>query len=188
DLVKAVSLIKGKPDEIEPDGFPNPRGIPVSTLHFNIWYHLGLAYYLEGDLENAYNAYKECLQISDIPDKYVATAHWLYMTNQLLGKKEEAEKVLEKVTLEMDIIENQFYFKCLLMYKGEMTPEAILEEARKQEPIGFAGIAYGIANWFNYNKRKADAKKILDEIVATENWAAFGYIAAEADLKRLFDR
>ena len=42
DFEKAVTLIKGMPDEIEPDGAPNPSGKPRSTLHFNIWYHLGL--------------------------------------------------------------------------------------------------------------------------------------------------
>ena len=37
-------MIAGKEDSIEPDGMPNPQNIPVSSLHTNIWYHLGLAY------------------------------------------------------------------------------------------------------------------------------------------------
>jgi tetratricopeptide (TPR) repeat protein len=41
DFEKAASLIKGTPDEIEPDGAPNPSKKPRSSLHFNIWYHLG---------------------------------------------------------------------------------------------------------------------------------------------------
>jgi len=53
DLRKAAGLIRGKPDEIEPDGQPNKFNIPTSTSHSNIWYHLGLAYYLKGDFENA---------------------------------------------------------------------------------------------------------------------------------------
>ena len=40
-LREGRALIKGKPDEIEPDGAPNPAGKPRSTLQFNIWYHLG---------------------------------------------------------------------------------------------------------------------------------------------------
>jgi len=42
DFEKAAALSKGKPDEIEPDGAPNPAGKPRSTLQFNIWYHLAL--------------------------------------------------------------------------------------------------------------------------------------------------
>src|SRR5262249_41634016 len=41
DLNHASKLIKGKPDQIEPDGLPNARNIPTSTLQSNIWYHLG---------------------------------------------------------------------------------------------------------------------------------------------------
>jgi tetratricopeptide (TPR) repeat protein len=58
DFEKAAELIKGKPDEIEPDGIPNDRGVPVSSLHFNIWYHLALAYYLKVDFEKALHAYE----------------------------------------------------------------------------------------------------------------------------------
>ncbi len=53
DFEKAATLIEGTEDKIEPDGLPNAQNIPVSTLHTNIWYHLGLAYYLQHDLENA---------------------------------------------------------------------------------------------------------------------------------------
>ncbi|MCK7468643.1 MAG: tetratricopeptide repeat protein [Desulfosudis oleivorans] len=62
DLEKAVLLIAGKPDEIEPDGAPNPRGIPVSTLNSNIYYHLGLAYFLGNDLEKALAVYRKGLE------------------------------------------------------------------------------------------------------------------------------
>ena len=36
-----------------------PAGKPRSTLQFNIWYHLGLAYYLQGNYARAYDAYVE---------------------------------------------------------------------------------------------------------------------------------
>ena len=66
DFKKAAQLIEGKEDEMEPDGMPNPRGIPTSSLHSNIWYHLGLAYYLEGKFENSLEAYMCSLDIYDL--------------------------------------------------------------------------------------------------------------------------
>src|SRR5690349_16959693 len=51
DFEKAAALIEGKPDEVEPDGLPNAKNIPTSTLQSNVWYHLGLSYYLQGDFE-----------------------------------------------------------------------------------------------------------------------------------------
>ena len=44
DFQKAAALIEGVPLEVEPDGAPNPAGIPTSNTQFNIWYHLGLAF------------------------------------------------------------------------------------------------------------------------------------------------
>ena len=85
DLEYASTLIEGTEDETEPDGAPNPAGIPVSTLHSNIRYHLGLAYYLKGDLENALRVYERALAETPNDDMRVATTHWTYMTLRLLG-------------------------------------------------------------------------------------------------------
>jgi tetratricopeptide (TPR) repeat protein len=185
DFEKAAALIEVKPDEVEPDGMPNERNTPVSSLHFNIWYHLGLAYYVSGRFEAALRAYRSCMGVSKIPDKIVATSHWLYMTLRLLGKVREAAEVLEPIQEEMDVIENQNYHDCLLMYKGQTNVDVLLEKAREQGALGLVTIGYGVANWYNYNGDLEKAKEILREILDTGSWAGFGYIAAEADLKRL---
>ncbi len=96
DFEKAAKLIRGKPDEAEPDGQPNVRNIPTSTLHFNIWYHLGLSYYLTGKNQQALNSYRECLEVSKNPDALVATSHWLYMTLRRMNRETEAAKVLDQ--------------------------------------------------------------------------------------------
>lgn len=185
DFEKAAELIKGKPDEIEPDGMPNERGVPVSSLHFNIWYHLALAYYLKADFEKALYAYEMCMKASEIDDKVIATAHWYYMTLRRLGKKDEADKILETIHADMDVIENYHYHKCLMMYKGENTPEALVKEAREMGALGLVTIGYGVANWYHYNDEKKKGVDILSEIVSVTGWAGFGYIAAEADLYHL---
>jgi tetratricopeptide (TPR) repeat protein len=185
DLARAAELVRGMPDEVEPDGMPNERGIPVSSLHFNIWYHLGLAHYLSGDLEGALEAYRECMSVSEIPDKRVATAHWLYMTLRRLGRVEEAEAALEGIDGEMDIIENQSYHDCLMMYLGATTPEAMLEEARGAGALGLVTTGYGVACWYLYSGLEEKGVVVLREILASGAWAGFGYIAAEADLHRL---
>src|SRR5687768_8006130 len=74
DFEKAAQLVKGKPDEIEPDGAPNPAGKPRSTLQFNIWYHLALSHYLQANYANAYDAWVECMKVSNNDDSIVATS------------------------------------------------------------------------------------------------------------------
>jgi tetratricopeptide (TPR) repeat protein len=184
DLTRASNLIKGKADEVEPDGQPNVRNIPTSTLQFNIWYHLGLAYYLTGQNKQALSAYRECLKVSKNPDALAATTHWLYMTLRRLNRNAEAAKVLEPIDKGMDIIENTGYHSLLLMYKGLISSDQLLEEALKQESsAGSYSILYGIGNWHLYNGRRDEALKIFQRMLRGDQWTSFGYIAAEADLQ-----
>lgn len=125
DFLSAGILIDGQENVVEPDGIPNARNTPVSTLHGNIYYHLGLAYYLKNDMENARIAYEKCLATSEMPDNVVSASHWLYMINRRLGDEAAANSVLEPITAEMDIIENMAYHKLCLFYKGEITLEEL---------------------------------------------------------------
>lgn len=184
DLEQAARLIQGKPDEVEPDGLPNARNIPVSTLQTNIGYHLGLAYYFLGEQENALRAFRQSLEVSKNPDMQVATTHWLYMILRRLGRTGEADALLAPIRNDMVILENRAYHWLVLMYKGEIPLESILAEAA-QDGLDPATLGYGVGNWYLYNSRKADAVSTFRQVLATDEWAAFGYIAAEADLKRL---
>lgn len=185
DLEKAAKLIRGKPDEIEPDGLPNARNIPTSTLQSNIWYHLGLAYYLKGDFRRALNAYREAEKVSNNPDMLVATTHWLYMTLRRLERKDEANKALAKVKDDLDIIENADYYKLIRIYKGQLKAEDVLAEISKNaDSLSNATMGYGLGNWFLYNDQRALAEKVFRQVTSSSQWSSFGYIAAEAELNR----
>ena len=186
DLSKAASLVANRPDEVEPDGQPNSRGIPTSTLKTNIYYHLGLAHYLKGDFAKAADAYGHCMEHSKNADMQVATAHWQYMTLRRLNRVEEANKVLEPISASMEVFENGSYHKLLLMYKGAPT-QVTLEETVKKGGLDGATIGYGVANWHLYNGRKEEARRILEQIVETNatQWASFGYLASEAEFARM---
>ena len=80
DFERATQLVEGQPDQIEPDGQPNASNTPIGTLHSNIAYHLGLAYYLQGDFARAVPVYRRELADARNDDRLVSTAHWLYMS------------------------------------------------------------------------------------------------------------
>ncbi len=190
DLSKAAALVANRPDEVEPDGQPNARNIPTSTLKTNIYYHLGLARYLQADFKGAAEAYRLCMTHSKNPDMQVATAHWQYMTLRRLGDATAAAEVLAPITADMPVIENASYHKLLMMYKGATAAEALLASS-KAEALDAVTIGYGVANWHFYSGRPDAARQILSEIVEknrTTQWAGFGYIAAEADLARILKR
>jgi tetratricopeptide (TPR) repeat protein len=186
DLERAARLVRDRADEVEPDGLPNARNIPTSTLKTNVFYHLGLAYYFQGDFARARGAFRECLRFSKNPDMLAATSHWLYLTLRRLGRGEEARRVLEGVDDSAEVIENHDYRRLLLMYKGKATPESLLEEASKEGgSLSFASTAYGVGAWHAASGQPAKALKVFLDITRTPQRTSFGYIAAEADLKRM---
>lgn len=180
DLQRAAELTAGQEDQVEPDGQPNALNIPTSTLQFNIWYHLGLAQYLKADFESALASYEECMDVSNNPDALVATSHWMYMTLRRLGRNQEAAAVLQPISADMEIIENTAYHRLLLMYRGEIAPESLLAPA--DDAVQSATVAYGVGNWYYYNRQETRAMEIFRNILEGEGWAAFGYIAAEAEV------
>jgi tetratricopeptide (TPR) repeat protein len=182
DFERAAALVSGHPDEVEEDGAPNPHNIPTSTLHSNIWYHLALAHYLKHDFESALVAWREAMRVSDNDDMHVATADWLYMTLRRLGRDAEAAEVLLPIRADMRILENEAYHQRLLMYRGEVDPESLLQD-ETADAVQLATFGYGVGNWYLYNGDRARADEIFRRIIGGQNWAAFGYIAAEAELR-----
>ena len=183
DLSRAAELIEGVPDEVESDGMPNEKNIPRSTTHTNIYYHLGLAYYLSGDFAQSAEAYRKCLAFSKNDDMVCASAYWLYMSLRRSNDADGAQAVLEPIHSEMDIIENFAYHKLLLLYKGETTASELLGSA-DEGSIEDATLGYGIAAWHLVNGEADQAQKLFEQIVKGPMWPAFGHIAAEAELAR----
>lgn len=187
DLNKANALAPETPLEIEPDGVPNRINTPLSSLQFNIRYHLALAHYLKGDFANAQRVYLECMKTSDNDDLKIATADWLYMTYRRLGQTEEATALLAMVTDSMKIVENDAYYKRCQMYQGKLQPEDLLKVSMAdldEAALTMATQGYGAGNWYLCNGDTAQAKRIFEQVVAGEYFGAFGFIAAEAELAR----
>ena len=183
DLRRAAYLTAGQPDQVEPDGMPNAQNVPLSTLQGNIWHHLGLAHYMRGEWVRAADAFRQALARARNDDMIVASSDWLYMSLRRGGRTAEAARVLEPIRREMRIIENPGYHRRLLMYRGELSPDSIMP--RDGDGTQLANLGYGVGNWHLYNGRRREAEAILWRVVQAENWAPFGYIAAEADLHRL---
>lgn len=183
DLEKAAELIEGTENETEPDGAPNEAGIPISSLHGNIWYHLGLAYYLKQDWDNALLAYTNGYNAARNDDNLVSTSHWRYMILCRMDRDRDARAVLVDITPDMEIIENTSYHSLGLFYKRLIDYDTLVGDT-EDNPAGSA-VMYGAANWTYCSGEEDRARDLLEDIVATESWAAFGYIAAEADLAAL---
>ncbi|MBX3175214.1 MAG: hypothetical protein KF709_12420 [Gemmatimonadaceae bacterium] len=178
DLSRALGVVGGAPDEIEPDGQPNARGIPTSTLHGNIRYHLALAYFLTGEFARAAALWEDDARLARNLDHRVAATHWAVIAHGRAGDLDKAKALLAPIRADWDIIENGSYHQVLLWMKGERTDAQIRSQMTAGTPA--QTMANGMAQWYLANGRRAEAERLFAEILAGERSASFGYLAAEA--------
>lgn len=175
------------------------RAAEIAPVSFDVSYHLGLAYYLRGDYNHAAREYQRCLTMAAQPkpqfmrgmpadwrpcqglddNARVAITEWAWRANRRAGKPEEAEKLLATITDAMKVTDNQSYYRTLLLYKGLRTEVDIPPDAN-----AVATVSYGLGLWHWLAGRKDQACAAWQRAVSGENWSAFGFIAAEADLGR----
>jgi tetratricopeptide (TPR) repeat protein len=181
DLERADALA-GAQDQIEPDGQPNARNIPLTTLHSNIRYHLALAYYLKGDFAKAAPVWQRARDAVRNPDNLVSATHWLYLTLRRHGRADEAARALDGIVPGLDVVENSSYYSLCQLYKGMRTEVDVLKAAGSGS--SGAAVVYGVAVWRDINGRAGEANALRRQLADGPDWAPFGVIAAEADLAR----
>ncbi len=183
DLTRARALVAGQPDEVEPDGQPNARGIPTSTLHGNIRYHLALAHFLKGDFAGALPIWADDASLATNRDHFVAATYWQVLTLAHLGRLSEVRQVLSGIARDWDIIENGSYHRLLLWMKGDIPERDLL--AADASTLERQTIGNGMGQWFLGVGQRSRAIKAFEAVVATGPSASFGYLAAEAGLARI---
>jgi tetratricopeptide (TPR) repeat protein len=184
DLEHAARLLQRTPDEIEPDGIPNALGIPLTTLHYNVWYHLGLAHYLRGDFGRSASAFRNALTVSTNDDARVSATNWAYLALRRQGRGDEAVDLLATIRPGLEMVENAAYLRMLEVYQGGAAPEGLLSGSGT-DPLTSATEGYGAGAWFLLQGRRDAAEAVFWRVISAENWAPFGYIAAEVELTRL---
>lgn len=201
DLERAAQLIEGRPDEAEPAGQPNARGVDLDTLHLNVWYHLALAHFLRGEWEAAVDGFRRARETGRNDDVAAMCAYWIASSASRAAVAEraagdekaarvfdaEVQVALNAVSRRMDVVEYLAYHRLALAWKGEQDPRALLAETRGQGTAGvdFATVAFGVAHWLLCRGDTQAAREVLEEICAGASWHAFGHIAAEVELARM---
>lgn len=155
----------------------------LDPTNWDSWYHLGLAYYLLGDYQRAAKAYQGCLDITTTPDAMVAIVDWYWMTAKRLGDEEKAAQLLELVDEDTDPGENLSYKNRVLMYKGLIAPEKLMDwEGAEFPELEIATQGYGLSNYYYVNGQLEKSNQVLKQILSIKSfWSAFGFLAAVAD-------
>lgn len=185
DSEKAVDKMLEKPDFMEPSGLAGAEETTEYTFYTNVYYHLGLAYMMSGDLINARRAFDDLLEVAKNDDHIIMSVYWNYIILKRLGYDEEAKKVLDHVKPDMDTPVSVGYYECLKMYKGELEPEDILGNKGDDDQLSLVTSGFGVANEYLFRGEYDEYVEILGRVLDTNAWSGFGYLSAEVDLKRI---
>ena len=186
DLQAAAGAMLTEPDRLEEDGLPNAAGVPISSLYTNVWYHLALTHYLMHDYARAREAWEACHDAARTDDMRVAAQYWLAVVALRTGNRDEATALAERIGEDVALYENFAYRDLLQLFAGAATEDDLLGEA--PDDLALATYGYGIGVWHLGHGRPDQAKASFETVIGTPQWAAFGYIAAEAELVASGDR
>lgn len=150
-------------------------------------YHEALCFYLLGDYSTAEKYYARCCAASKTEEDLTAVTDWYWLTLMHLGKKAEADKILQPVREDWNYGENETYFARLLVYKGLRQADEVLAHARELSDHEFCTYAYGIAYYlWKVQGKQEEAQALIADIASRtgSQWGGFALQAAQAAMKR----
>lgn len=158
------------------------HGLALDSTLYGCWYHLGIVRYVSGDFAGAAEAFARARPLAPDSGERAGSIDWLWMSLSRAGRAAEARAL---VAGHLDSLPPQYvYTRRLALYRGAVAPEQILTAADTDD-ITVATLAYGIGNWYLVRGDTTAARRWFERSVASGGWPAFGFIAAEAELRRL---
>ncbi len=185
DSERAVDIMLKSPDFMEPSGLAGAEETTEYTFYTNTYYHLGLAYMMNGDPLNASKAFHDLLDVAVNDDHVIMSVYWNYIILKRLGFEEDAKEALSHVKPDMKCPVSGGYYECLKMYKGEIEPEDIIGGKGEDDQLSLVTSGFGVANEYRFRGEYDNYVELLEKVLGTNAWSGFGYLSAEVDMKRI---
>lgn len=161
------------------------RGNQLDSAIYGIWYHLGIVRYVEGDFAGAADAFRRAQPIAPDAAELAGSTDWLWMSLSRAGRPAEAKAMLDRRPDSLEVANT--YARRLMLYRGEISPEEVMTPADTTD-VAVATASYGIGNWYLVRGDTARARSWFERSVQSGGWPGFGFIASEAELRRLRSR
>jgi len=158
------------------------RGLALDSTNYGIWYHLGVLRFVRGDFAGAATAFARAQPLAPDAGELAGATDWLWMALARDGRRPEADAMLR--TRPDSLPTTNAYRQRLRLYRGEIGPDSVLTAADTGD-VAVATLSYGVGNWYLVRGDTAQARRWFDRAVASGGWPAFGFIVAEAELRRL---
>lgn len=180
DLTKAEELIRPQPEIWEYDA----EGKPNASIQHQIWYHIGVYHYLKKDYTQSSQAFEQALAWTHEGRNIVGATNWLYDNYKRLGQNDKAGALLKPITPDYDTDREHAYFRRLMLYKGVIKPEELVDVNIASDKLSIQDITkmYGLANWYAYQGKQEMAFSLYSKILESSEWAGFAYAASEIEV------
>ena len=160
------------------------RGARIDSSIYGIWYHLGVLRFLRGEFDLAARAFARGLPIAPNAGERAGSYDWQWMSLSRAGRPTEAAALITSMPDSVPTAAANAYSKRLLLYKGVLPPDAVLMPADTGD-VNVATLAYGLGNWYIVQRDTAKAREFFRRAIESGGWPAFGFMVAEAELRRL---
>lgn len=160
------------------------RGFALDSLNYDVLYHLGAVRFIRGEFAQAADAFRRAQPLAPNANELAGATDWLWMSLSRAGRRDEAQRALAPITDSLPITTATAYMQRLRLYRGLSTPEQVLTPADTAS-VQRSTLSYGVGNWYLSRGDSVNAKVWFQRAIAAGGWPAFGYLAAEQELKRL---
>ena len=158
------------------------RGAKLDSTIYGNWYHLGVVKFVAGDFNGAADAFSHAQPKAPDSGELAGSTDWLWMSLSRAGRGKEAQAMLDRHPDSLKT--TAAYAQRLKLYRGEYGPDQVFLPSDTSD-VNVATLSYGIGNWYLVKGDTAKAKEWFAKSVASGGWPAFGFIAAEAELRRI---
>ncbi len=159
------------------------QGRQLDSASYDIWYHLGVARFVRAEFPAAAEAFSQAQRLAPNNNEIAGATDWLWMSLSRAGRATDAQAALARAHDSLRITTAAAYAQRLKLYRGQIGPGEVLTPADTGD-IAVATLAFGVGNWFLVKGDTAAARTWFERAVRSGGWPAFGFIAAEAELRR----
>ena len=158
------------------------RCLALDPTLYGCWYHLAIVKYVAGDFTGAADAFAQAMPLAPDPAENAGSIDWGWMSLSRAGRTDEAAAWLDMNSDSMTV--DNAYTRRLQLYRGRIDPAELVTPADTAD-VQIATLNYGLGNWYLLQGDTAQARDAFERAVASGGWPAFGFIVAEAELRRL---
>lgn len=159
----------------------------LDPTDWDLWYHQGVAYYLNENYKLAIESMTKALEIAYLEDNFddiVACKDWLWLSYTQVGKIEDAEEIVSDIKEGGETDYSDGYYQRVLCYNGTYSPEEVMSVAKSQEDDHmYVTYAYGISRYYFVKGEEEKSYEVLKEINKrlSTAWAGFAGHAGRRD-------